>query len=66
MPLDEFTAYIEDEAILLMDTRNKTEFVKGHIPGSIFIGLDGTFAPWVGALIPDLDQKIVFIADEVV
>lgn len=64
LPLEEFTSYIEDENILLLDTRNKTEFVKGHIPGSIFIGLDGTFAPWVGALIPDLQQKIVFVADE--
>ncbi|MCB0689514.1 MAG: MBL fold metallo-hydrolase [Saprospiraceae bacterium] len=64
LPLDEFTAYIEDDTILLMDTRSKTEFVNGHIPGSIYIGLDGSFAPWVGALIPDLQQKIVFIADE--
>ncbi|MCB0667826.1 MAG: rhodanese-like domain-containing protein, partial [Saprospiraceae bacterium] len=62
LSLADFTTLIEDESVLLLDTRNKTEFVEGHVPGSIFIGLDGTFAPWVGALIPDLQQKIVFIA----
>jgi hypothetical protein len=36
--------------------RTKNEFVEGHVPNSIFIGLDGSIAPWVGALIPDLNQ----------
>ncbi len=48
---------------LLLDVRHQNEFVKAHIPGSIFIGLDGGFAPWVGALIPDINQAIVLIVE---
>ncbi|NJN45221.1 MAG: rhodanese-like domain-containing protein, partial [Candidatus Competibacteraceae bacterium] len=39
-------------------------FAKGFIPGSIFIGIDDNFAPWVGALIPDLKQPILFVAED--
>lgn len=53
-----------DEDILLLDVRDKADFVKGFIPGSVFIGLDGQFAPWVGTLIPDLQQRIVIVAPE--
>lgn len=53
----------EAEDALILDTRNKEDFVKGFIPGSIFIGLDGSFASWVGALVNDLQQPILFIAD---
>src|SRR5690606_6303739 len=42
----------ETDAIVL-DVRHQSEFIKEHIPRSIFIGLDGGFAPWVGALIAD-------------
>jgi len=64
LQLAEFMSIIEQEDILLLDVRAKDVFVKGFIPGSIFIGLDGSFAPWVGALIEDITQKIVFIAPE--
>jgi len=47
---------------LLLDVRDKAEFVKGFIPNSIFIGLDGSFAPWAGEMIPDLAQPILLIA----
>jgi hydroxyacylglutathione hydrolase len=49
---------------LILDTRKPEDFVKGFIPDSLFIGLDGTFAPWVGALIDELKRPIIFIADE--
>jgi glyoxylase-like metal-dependent hydrolase (beta-lactamase superfamily II)/rhodanese-related sulfurtransferase len=49
---------------LILDTRHQDEFVLGHIPGSIFIGLDGDFAPWVGNLIPDMKQEILVITEE--
>jgi len=55
------TAANETDALIL-DVRSKEEFVKGFIPNSIFIGLDGSFAPWVGALIPDLMQPILIVA----
>ena len=50
----------ETEAVIL-DVRHQNEFVKGHIPRSIFIGLEGGFAPWVGALIADVKQPILLI-----
>ena len=51
----------ETEAIVL-DVRHQRDFVKGHIPRSIFIGIDGGFAPWVGALIADVSQPILLVA----
>jgi glyoxylase-like metal-dependent hydrolase (beta-lactamase superfamily II)/rhodanese-related sulfurtransferase len=62
LTLDEFEAHIANGALIL-DTRNNKEFPKGFIPGSIFIGIDDNFAPWVGALIEDLNQAIAIIAD---
>lgn len=53
----------EAEEALVLDTRSKDAFAKGFVPGSIFIGLDGSFAAWVGALITDLKQPILFIAE---
>lgn len=50
----------ETDAIVL-DVRNQIEFIDGHIPRSIFIGLDGGFAPWVGALLADVEQKILLV-----
>lgn len=66
VPLDveTFEAMANHEGAMVLDTRHQSEFVKGHIPNSIFIGIDGSFAPWVGALITDLKQPIVFLADE--
>ncbi|WP_405609585.1 rhodanese-like domain-containing protein [Polaribacter sp. Asnod1-A03] len=53
----------ETDAIVL-DVRHQTEFIKGFIPQSIFIGIDGGFAPWVGALIKDINQPILLVAPE--
>ncbi len=66
VPLDieTFEAMANHEGALVLDTRHQKDFVNGFIPNSIFIGVDGGFAPWVGALIADLHQPIVFIADE--
>lgn len=49
---------------LILDVRTQQEFVKNHIPGSIFIGLNGGFAPWVGALIVDITQPILLVVPE--
>jgi len=62
LSMDEVNAHLADGAIIL-DTRHQNEFIKEHIPGSIFIGLAGTFAPWVGALIEDINQKIIVVTD---
>lgn len=66
VPLDveTFEAMANHEGALVLDTRHQKDFIKGHIPNAIFIGIDGSFAPWVGALIPDLQQPIIFLAPE--
>lgn len=64
LDVETFEAMANHESALILDTRHQTNFVKGFIPNSIFIGVDGTFAPWVGALIKDLNQPIIFIADK--
>lgn len=60
----EFLAARESLDALVIDTRSKEDFVREHIPDSVFIGLDDNFAPWVGTLVTDLKQPVLFIADE--
>ncbi len=60
----EFELAANETGALVLDVRSKEEFVQGFIPNSIFIGLDGSFAPWVGALIPDLQQPILIVAPD--
>nr|WP_299170639.1 MBL fold metallo-hydrolase [uncultured Allomuricauda sp.] len=57
------TAANETGAVVL-DVRHQDDFSKGHVPRSIFIGLGGSFAPWVGALIADVEQPILLVAPE--
>ncbi|TAG86610.1 MAG: MBL fold metallo-hydrolase [Bacteroidetes bacterium] len=61
--VDEFEIAIEDNNILILDTRNSAVFHQGFVPTSINIGLNGDFAPWVGALIADVKQQIVLITE---
>ena len=60
----EFEVAANETDALILDVRDKNTFVEGFIPNSVFIGLDGSFAPWVGALIPDLMQEILIVAPE--
>ncbi|WP_046746131.1 MBL fold metallo-hydrolase [Kordia zhangzhouensis] len=60
----DFEAIANQSGALVLDVRHQSDFVKGHIPRSIFIGLDGGFAPWVGALIADIQQPILLVAPE--
>ncbi|HPF10029.1 MAG TPA: MBL fold metallo-hydrolase [Flavobacteriaceae bacterium] len=59
-----FEAAANETGAIVLDVRNEKDFVKGHIPRSIFIGLDGSFAPWVGALIADVKQPILLVTPE--
>lgn len=56
--------FSNNENALILDVRKSDEFAESHIPNSIFIGIDGQFAPWVGALITDLKQPIILVAPE--
>ena len=53
----------ETDAIIV-DTRSKDDFRMGFVPNSIYIGIDGDFAPWAGTLIPDVKQKLLLVVDE--
>lgn len=58
-----FEAAANETEALMLDTRLPQDFAKGFIPNSINIGIDGNFAPWVGALIPDIKQQILIITE---
>lgn len=60
---DEFETVAEATDALILDTRSAAEFHNGFVPNSINIGLNGDFAPWVGAMIVDVNQKILLVAE---
>jgi glyoxylase-like metal-dependent hydrolase (beta-lactamase superfamily II)/rhodanese-related sulfurtransferase len=62
--VEAFEAAANETDALILDTRDPQTFAKGFIPNSINIGIDGNFAPWVGALIPDIKQTILIVAEE--
>lgn len=59
-----FEAAANETGALILDTRDAQQFASGFIPNAINIGIDGNFAPWAGALIPDIMQPILLVADE--
>jgi hydroxyacylglutathione hydrolase len=61
---EEFESLRADHRVIVLDVRKPEEFAAGHIPGSLFIGLDGQFAPWVGTLIHDLHSRILLVTPE--
>jgi len=61
---DAFEQLANKEEALILDTRSAQNFAEKFIPNSIFIGIDGGFAPWVGTLITDIKQPILIVADE--
>ena len=61
---EEFETAANETQALVLDTRNSTEFAKGFIPNSINIGIDGSFAQWVGEMIPGVKQEILLVTEE--
>jgi glyoxylase-like metal-dependent hydrolase (beta-lactamase superfamily II)/rhodanese-related sulfurtransferase len=59
-----FEAAANETNALILDTRDAQVFAKGFVPNSINIGIDGSFAPWVGAMIPDIKQEILLVTEE--
>ncbi len=59
----DFERVANAEHPLILDVRSKEDFVTGFVPNSIFIGLDGSFAPWAGEMIPNLGQPILLVTD---
>ncbi len=60
----EFEAAAAETGAVVLDVRHENDFVQAHIPSSIFIGIDGGFAPWVGSVIGDVNQAILLITPE--
>ena len=61
--VEDFEKVAEDAGALILDTRSAAVFHKGFIPNSINIGIKGDFAPWVGAMIVDVQQPILLVSD---
>ena len=61
--VEDFEIAVEETGALILDTRNAADFHKGFVPNSINIGIKGDFAPWVGAMIVDVQQPIILVSD---
>jgi rhodanese-related sulfurtransferase len=64
LSVEAFEVAAEETGAIILDVRKESDFIKGFIPKSIFIGIDGGFAPWVGALIADVKQPILLVSPE--
>lgn len=63
LSVEEFELLTNESDVLVLDTRHQNDFVKGFVPNSYFVGIQGDFAPWIGTVIEDIQQKIVFISE---
>lgn len=61
---DAFEQLASDAGTLVLDVRKPGEFATGHVPGALYIGIDGQFAPWVGTVIKDISTKLLLITPE--
>tara|TARA_B100000123_G_C25731914_1_gene429662 strand:- start:1612 stop:2271 length:660 start_codon:yes stop_codon:yes gene_type:complete len=61
---EEFKELIKNPQIIILDTRSSKDFIKSHIKDSIFIGLEGRFAPWVGEIFKDINTPMILVCNE--
>lgn len=61
--VEDFEIAVEETGALILDTRSAADFHKGFVPNSVNIGIKGDFAPWVGAMIVDVQQPIILVSD---
>ncbi len=64
LSVEEFKAKSVLEGVIVLDVRDAADFVNGFIPNSIFIGIDGDFAPWVGTIIKKVETPILLVCDK--
>ena len=64
LSLDKFKMLMQNDNTVVLDVRNQNSFKQGFVPGSIFIGLSGSFAPWVGSVIKEIHTKILLICEK--
>ena len=60
----EFETVANHGDVVVLDVRHENDYVEEHIPNSIFIGIHGNFAPWVGSLLRDVNQKLLLVIPE--
>jgi len=60
----DFERIADETGALVLDTRNSGDFYKAFIPQSINIGINGDFAPWVGAMIADVQQPLLLVTEK--
>ena len=60
---EDFEKAAQNDEVLLIDTRRPDEFAQGFITGAVNIGIDGSFAPWAGTLISDIQQQILLVTE---
>jgi rhodanese-related sulfurtransferase len=58
---EDFEEIANENKAIILDVRHQNEFAKGHVPKSIFIGIDGGFAPWAGSIIGNISQPILLV-----
>ena len=61
--IDEFKTLSKNSDTIILDVRHQDDFKDGYVPDSIFVGLKGGFAPWVGSVIKDVNQKILLVCE---
>ena len=64
LSVEEFKTKSKQSGVIILDVRSAADFVKGFIPNSIFIGIDGGFAPWVGTIIKQVATPILLVCDK--
>jgi len=64
LSIEEFKIKSKQEDVIILDVRSAADFVQGFIPNSIFIGIDGGFAPWVGTIIKQVETPILLVCDK--
>ncbi len=62
--VSKFKEYSCDSQTIILDVRHQNDFVQGFVPGSIFIGINGGFAPWVGSILKDINTRILLVLEE--
>ncbi|MDA9773414.1 rhodanese-like domain-containing protein [Saprospiraceae bacterium] len=64
LSISDFENLMKKDDVMILDVRDKMAFAQKHIPGSICIGIDGGFAPWVGEIISDINQKLILVTPQ--
>jgi rhodanese-related sulfurtransferase len=63
LSINEFKKLSTQEDTIILDVRSQDEFKNGFVPNSIFIGLKGGFAPWVGSVVKNIQSKILLVCE---